>query len=44
VSGVELLKDLVHYGVGQIGDHRQLHLPEKEREKYFLQIPSFSLV
>lgn len=31
---VELLQDLIHDGVGQIGDHRQLHLPaERERHR-----------
>lgn len=28
---VELLQDLIHDGVGQIGDHRQLHLPAKKK-------------
>lgn len=28
MTGVELLQDLVHDGVGQVGDHGQLHLPE----------------
>lgn len=31
MGGVELLQDLVHDGVGQVGDHRQLHLPERSR-------------
>lgn len=28
---VKLLQDLIHDGVGQIGDHRQLHLPAERR-------------
>lgn len=31
MGSVELLQDLIHDGVGQIGDHRQLHLPAKRR-------------
>lgn len=33
MSGVELLQNLIHDGVGQIGNHRQLHLPEEENEE-----------
>lgn len=31
MGSVELLQDLIHDGVGQIGDHWQLHLPAKTR-------------
>lgn len=31
MRGIELLQDLIHDGVGQVGDHRQLHLPERSR-------------
>lgn len=27
VGGIELLQYLVHNGVGEIGNHRELHLP-----------------
>lgn len=33
MSGVELLQNLIHDGVGQIGNHGQLHLPEKRKTK-----------
>lgn len=31
MGSVELLQDLIHDGVGQVGDHRQLHLPANRR-------------
>lgn len=30
LSGVELLQDLIHDGVGEIGNHRQLHFSEED--------------
>lgn len=34
MGGVQLLQNLIHYGVGQIGDDWELHLPERtERHK-----------
>lgn len=33
VSGVEFLQDLIHYGVGEMGDDRKLNLPEKITEQ-----------
>lgn len=38
MGGVQLLENLIHYGVGQVRDHRQLHLPAgKDRNKQFGQ-------
>lgn len=33
MRGIELLQNLIHDGVGQVGDHRQLHLPGEEQRK-----------
>lgn len=33
MRGIELLQNLIHDGVGQVGDHRQLHLPGEEQWK-----------
>lgn len=32
VGGIELLQDLVHDGVGQIGDHRQFDFSAEDKE------------
>lgn len=31
MSGIELLQDLIHDGVGEIGNHRQLHFSEEAK-------------
>lgn len=33
MSGIELLENLIHNGVGQIRDHRQLHFPVNKKKK-----------
>lgn len=33
MRAIQLLQDLIHDGVGQVGDHRQLHLPAEEQRE-----------
>lgn len=33
MRAIQLLQDLIHDGVGQVGDHGQLHLPGEEQRR-----------